>query len=164
MRVLATQLVVISTISVCSAFSAARLPTRTGAKTGSTLKMAIPEKSTFLTPESAKACIEVAGSPLYAYSMERLEKFADDCLAFPNEYGLTVRYAMKACPNSAILKYYSSRGIHIDASSGFEARRAMSAGIPAEHISLSSQELPEDFVELVNMGVKVNAWCVSYEI
>jgi len=123
--------------------------------------MANPEKSVFLTPETAKACIELAGSPLYAYSLEKLEQSANACLAFPNAFGLTVRYAMKASPNSAILKYFNSRGIHIDASSGFEARRAMSAGIPAENISLSTQELPDDFVELVKMGVKVNACSVS---
>jgi diaminopimelate decarboxylase len=34
----------------------------------------------------------------------------------------------------------------------------MTAGIPAEHISLSSQELPADFAELIDQGVKVNAW------
>jgi len=87
-----------------------------------------------------------------------LEESANACLAFPNAYGLTVRYAMKACPNAAILKYFHSRGIHIDASSGYEARRAMSAGIPAENISLSTQELPADFAELIDMGVKINAW------
>ena len=32
------------------------------------------------------------------------------------------------------------------------------AGVPPEHISLSTQELPEDFAELVDLGVKVNAW------
>ncbi len=68
------------------------------------------------------------------------------------------KVAMKACPNSTILKYFSSRGIHIDASSGYECRRAMAAGIPASNISLSTQELPEDFAELVKMGVKLNAW------
>jgi diaminopimelate decarboxylase len=120
--------------------------------------MANPDKSVFLTPESAKACIDLAGSPVYAYSLEKLEENANACLAFPNAYGLTVRYAMKASPNSSILKYFNSRGIHIDASSGYEARRAMSAGIPAENISLSTQELPADFAELVKMGVKVNAW------
>ena len=120
--------------------------------------MANPAQSVFLTPESAKACIDVAGSPVYAYSLEKLEKFADDCLAFPNEYGLTVRYAMKACPNSTILKVFHKKGIHIDASSGFEVRRAISAGIPAENISLSTQELPTDFADLIKLGVKVNAW------
>jgi diaminopimelate decarboxylase len=120
--------------------------------------MGNPEKSVFLTPESAKACVDLAGSPLYAYSLQKLEQYADACLAFPNAYGLTVRFAMKACPNATILKYFGSRAIHIDASSGYECRRAMAAGIPAENISLSTQELPEDFAELVKMGVKVNAW------
>ena len=115
--------------------------------------------SNFLTPELAQSCIDVAsGTPLYAYSLAALAKSADDCLAFPNAYGLTVRYAMKACPNGSILKYFLSRGICVDASSGFEVRRAMDMGFPAEKISLSSQELPSDFAELVKMGVKVNAW------
>jgi diaminopimelate decarboxylase len=118
-----------------------------------------PESSVFLTPETAKECINVAGgTPLYAYSLEKLDKFSDDCLAFPNAYGLTVRYAMKACPNATILKFFNSKGIHIDASSGYEVRRAIDAGIPPDHISLSTQELPDDFAELVDMGVKVNAW------
>jgi diaminopimelate decarboxylase len=118
-----------------------------------------PTKSVFLTSSLAKDCINVAGgSPVYAYSLEKLEQAADSCLAFPNAFGLTVRYAMKACPNAAILKFFSSKGIHIDASSGYEVRRCMAAGVPAENISLSSQELPKDFAELMDMGVKVNAW------
>lgn len=118
-----------------------------------------PPSSNFLTPELAQLCIDTAsGTPLYAYSLETLAKSADNVLAFPNAYGLTVRYAMKACPNGSILKYFSSRGICIDASSGFEVRRAMDMGIPAANISLSTQELPPDFAELVKMGVKINAW------
>merc|ERR1711966_568038 len=65
------------------------------------------------------------------------------------------------CPNGSILKYFASRGICIDASSGFEVRRAMDMGIPAENISLSTQELPEDFADLVKMGVKINACSLS---
>ena len=34
----------------------------------------------------------------------------------------------------------------------------MAAGIPPENISLSTQELPKDFSDLINTGVKVNAW------
>jgi len=68
---------------------------------------------------------------------------------------------MKASPNGSILKYFLSRGICIDASSGFEVRRAMDYGVPAEKISLSSQELPQDFAELVKMGVKINACSIS---
>jgi diaminopimelate decarboxylase len=118
-----------------------------------------PTTSVFLTPSLAKACIDAAGgSPVYAYSLATLEETADKCLAFPNAYGLTVRYAAKASPNASILKFFSSKGIHMDCSSGYEVRRAMAAGIPADHISLSSQELPMDFADLMDMGVKVNAW------
>ena len=125
----------------------------------SALDMANAAQSVFLTPETAKACIEAAGaSPVYAYSMDKLEEFADACLAFPNAYGLTVRYAMKASPNASILKFFHSKGINIDASSGYEVKRAMAAGIPAENISLSTQELPANFAELIDMGVKINAW------
>eukprot|EP00543_Licmophora_paradoxa_P005252 CAMPEP_0202452444 /NCGR_PEP_ID=MMETSP1360-20130828/10660_1 /ASSEMBLY_ACC=CAM_ASM_000848 /TAXON_ID=515479 /ORGANISM="Licmophora paradoxa, Strain CCMP2313" /LENGTH=451 /DNA_ID=CAMNT_0049071275 /DNA_START=5 /DNA_END=1360 /DNA_ORIENTATION=+ len=122
----------------------------------------IPTQSVFLTPSLAKSCIDTAGgSPLYAYSLDKLHEFADNCLAFPHAYGLTVRYAMKACPNAAILQTFSKKGIHIDASSGFEVRRAISAGIEPQHISLSTQELPDDFAELIDMGVKVNCCSVS---
>lgn len=121
-----------------------------------------PAKSVFLTPETAKTCVDVAGgTPLYAYSLEKLSEAADKCLAFPNAFGLTVRFAMKACPNASILKLFSSKGIHIDASSGYEVRRAIRAGIPPEHISLSTQELPRDFAELVDMGIKLNACSIS---
>mmetsp|Transcript_129837 Transcript_129837/g.375894 ORF Transcript_129837/g.375894 Transcript_129837/m.375894 type:complete len:478 (-) Transcript_129837:57-1490(-) len=159
MRIIPSVLLLLTATSSCAAFSGVGFtPSR---RTSTSLNMANPEKSVFLTPETAKACIDLAGSPVYAYSLEKLEGFADSCLAFPNEYGLTVRYAMKACPNASLLKYFHSRGIHIDASSGFECRRAMAAGIPAENISLSTQELPEDFAELVKMGVKVNACSAS---
>jgi len=90
-----------------------------------------------------------------------LAKSADAVLAFPNAYGLTVRYAMKASPNGSILKYFLSRGICIDASSGFEVKRAMDMGVPAEKISLSSQELPADFADLMKLGVKINACSIS---
>jgi len=120
-----------------------------------------PTTSTFLTPESAKACIDAAGSPLFAYSADKLRENADACLAFPNEFGLTVRYAMKASPNKSILRLFHSKGIHFDASSGFEVRRAIDAGIPAENISLSTQELPGDFMDLLKLGVKINACSLS---
>ncbi|KAL9183791.1 hypothetical protein ACHAXT_004647 [Thalassiosira profunda] len=146
--------------SPCGAFVA---PRPSAATSATALRAEAPPSSAgFLTPELAKACIDAAsGTPLYAYSLARLAESADAVLAFPNAYGLTVRYAMKACPNGSILKYFASRGICIDASSGYEVKRAMDAGIPAENISLSSQELPSNFEELVKMGVKINACSVS---
>jgi diaminopimelate decarboxylase len=145
-----------------AAFAPALLTRRYSSSSSTLSATTNPLQSTFLTPETAKACIDAAGgTPLYAYSIDKLEEAADACLAFPNAYGLTVRYAMKACPNASILKYFHSKNIHVDASSGFEVRRAMDAGVPAENISLSTQELPEDFAALVDMGVKLNACSVS---
>ena len=48
-------------------------------------------------------------------------------------------------------------GLHFDASSGFEVRRAIRAGIAASRISLSSQEFPTDFKELYDQGINFNA-------
>ena len=80
-----------------------------------------------------------------------LAKYINDVLEFPNAYGLTVQHAMKASPNGSILKYFLSRGTCIDASGGSGVRRAMDYGVLAEKISLSSQELLQDFAELVKM-------------
>jgi diaminopimelate decarboxylase len=110
----------------------------------------------FLTPE---LCFEIAdkfGSPCYAYDFETLKNKANEALAFPNAYGLTVRYAMKASPNAAILKLFDKKGLHFDCSSIYEIRRAMAAGVAPEKCSLSSQELTDGFEELVEKGVKVN--------
>lgn len=95
--------------------------------------------------------------PCYVYSKDRLMEQARKALAFPNAFGITVRYAMKASSNKAILQLFNSMGLHIDASSGYEARRAIYAGIEPSHISISSQQIPDDIVELYNMGVKFNA-------
>jgi len=155
--------IAVSTLSASSeAFAPANQQLQRASHLFATVEKAAPaDTSVFLTAESAKACTDLAGSPVFAYSLEKLRDSADACLAFPNAYGLTVRYAMKACPNSAILKFFHSKGIHIDASSGFEVKRAMDAGIPAENISLSTQELPDNFADLIKMGVKINACSVS---
>lgn len=117
----------------------------------------------FLSTESASRIREQFGTPCYVYHEATLRASARTALEFPNAFGLTVRYAMKASPNRNLLRLFHSMGLHIDASSGHEVRRAMEAGIPAEHISLSSQELPEDFEELINMGMSLNA-CSLYQL
>ena len=52
-------------------------------------------------------------------------------------------------------------GLWIDASSGYEVRRALAAGVEPQKISLSSQELPEDFAELYELGIEINACSLS---
>ncbi len=97
------------------------------------------------------------GSPVFIYDQNSLEKSAREVLAFPNAFGLTARYAMKALPTGAIVRLLAETGLHIDASSGFEAERALRVGVPPEKIQLTAQELPQDLKALVNQGVLFNA-------
>jgi len=115
------------------------------------------ENLQFLTPDLARQIRSEFGSPVYVYDRETLADRAKQVLAFPHAYGLTARYAMKSSPNAAILKLFHGLGLHIDASSGHEVERAMAVGIPAESISLSSQELPENLPGLLQRGIKFNA-------
>jgi len=111
----------------------------------------------FLDYTTAHNVSDSFGTPIYVYDQKSLEANAAAVLKFPNAFGLTARYAMKASPNGAILKIFAKAGLHIDASSGHEVHRAMAAGIPARHISLSAQELPIDLSDLLDAGIQLNA-------
>ncbi len=115
------------------------------------------EQPKILDWKTAKKIADKFSTPCYVYDEESLIKQAKSALAFPNAFGLTVRYAMKASSNAAILKLFDSLGLHIDASSAYEVERAMLAGINASRISLSSQQLPKNLKSLVNAGVLFNA-------
>jgi len=99
------------------------------------------------------------GTPCYVYDETSLRMAADQVLAFPNAYGLTARFAMKACPNANILRLFKKKGLKIDASSIYEAERALMAGYEASDISLSTQEFPDgdSLAALVEKGMSVNA-------
>ncbi|MEM6917325.1 MAG: diaminopimelate decarboxylase, partial [Verrucomicrobiota bacterium] len=115
----------------------------------------------FLDFKAASAVISRFGSPAYVYDKKSLEENAAAVLAFPNAFGLTARYAMKASPNAAILKIFEKAGLHFDASSGHEVKRMMAAGIAAEKISLSAQEIPDDLGVLLEAGIHFNACSLS---
>jgi diaminopimelate decarboxylase len=97
------------------------------------------------------------GTPVYVYDQTSLERAADQALSFPAPCPLIVRFAMKALPNRAVLRLFDAKGLHIDASSGFEAERALAAGIAPEKIQITAQELPKDLKGLVQRGVLFNA-------
>jgi len=111
----------------------------------------------FLSEEQVRRIREEFGTPVYVYDEESLRARAREVLAFPNAFGLTVRYAMKASSNAALLRLFTGMGIHIDASSGFEAERAMLAGVPPQNIQITAQELPKDLKTLCEKGVLFNA-------
>ena len=110
-----------------------------------------------LTPDLIREIRAEFGTPVYVYDQARLEQAAREVLAFPNAFGLTARYAMKALPTRAILRVLTATGLHVDASSGFEAQRAIDSGIAPERIQITAQELPKDLKGLVERGVRFNA-------
>jgi len=116
---------------------------------------------TFLSDERARELGREFGTPLFVYDRQTIERQAERLLAFPNAFGLTARYAMKACPVAAVLKVFRDAGLHIDASSGYEVERALRAGIPAGHIQITAQELPANLGELVGAGILFNACSIE---
>lgn len=115
------------------------------------------QHASFLTEAQARGIRHEYGTPVYAYDERSLEAQAREVLQFPNAFGLTARYAMKALPNAAIVRLFSNLGLHIDASSGFEVERAILAGVPASHILLTAQQMPANLKDLVRRGVLFNA-------
>jgi len=110
----------------------------------------------FLTYENLEQIRTEFGTPSYVYDEITLRQKAQELKAFPNAFGLFPRYAMKAAPTSAILRIFNEEGLGIDASSIFEVERAVRAGFGTESISLSTQELAEDFRYWAQDGVKIN--------
>jgi diaminopimelate decarboxylase len=111
----------------------------------------------FLNETQIEAIRERFGTPIYVYDQKGLEEAADQVLAFPSPCRLVARFAMKALPTAAILRVLDAKGLHIDASSGYEAERALHAGIAPEKIQITAQELPKDLKGLVQRGVLFNA-------
>jgi diaminopimelate decarboxylase len=111
----------------------------------------------FLSPADVAIVRERFGTPCYVYDEATLEDAARRALAFPNAFGLTLRYAMKANPNPAILALFRDLGLHIDASSEFEVARALRAGFPPATIQLTAQAPAKDLPGLVARGMLYNA-------
>ncbi len=111
----------------------------------------------FLRDDEVRRLRRDFGTPLYVYDQNTLEAAAAELLSFPNAFGLTARFAMKALPSAVVLRVLMGAGLHIDASSGYEAERAIRAGVPGERIMLTAQQLPDDLTGLIKRGVRFNA-------
>jgi diaminopimelate decarboxylase len=117
----------------------------------------------FLTPAQAAQVRDRFGTPCYVYDAASLDAAAACALAFPNAFGLTVRYAMKANPSAAILRRFLALGLHVDASSDHEVERALRAGAPADRIQLTSQMPSQSLRAFVERGVLFNA-CSRHQL
>jgi diaminopimelate decarboxylase len=110
----------------------------------------------FLTYEDLEEIQIEFGTPSFVYDEATLRANARAVMNFPNAFGLFPRYAMKAAPTAAILRIFNEEGLGIDASSVHEVERAVRAGFGTESISLSTQELADDFIYWAQDGIRVN--------
>lgn len=115
----------------------------------------------FLNADKTRSIRRRFGTPVFVYDQRTLEHQARLVLGFPNAFGLTARYAMKACSTSAVLKVLTDAGLHIDASSGYEVERALCAGVSPERIQLTAQQVPDNLREPVKQGVLFNACSIA---
>ena len=112
-----------------------------------------------ITKKQADAINDSFGTPTHVLDEKTLRANAEAVSNFPHTFGLTARYAMKANPNSTVLKIFDQMGLHFDASTVYEAERAINAGINPKKIQLTSQVIhDEDILEhLVSQGMLFNA-------
>jgi diaminopimelate decarboxylase len=115
-----------------------------------------------VTPRDVVEAAARVGTPHYLYDEALVVERCRQVLAMPSAFGLSAGFAMKANPTRAILEVVAGEGMGIDASSLNEARRARRAGVPAERIMLTTQEVPEgqdrrDLEALMLEGLRYNA-------
>ncbi len=84
------------------------------------------------------AIAEAVGTPVYVYSRATLERharvFREALSGLPRTH---IAFAIKANPNLAVLKVLAREGYGADIVSGGEMKRALAAGMPADHIVFS---------------------------
>jgi diaminopimelate decarboxylase len=114
-------------------------------------------RTLFLSAAEASAVREQFGTPCYVYDRAALVEAARRVLAFPNAFGLTARYALKANSSRGVLTMFRDLGLDADASSDPEVERAMRAGFAPPRIMLTSQAPSRRLEEFVGAGVRVNA-------
>ena len=115
------------------------------------------ESLRFLTPDEVRSIRKQFGTPVFVYDELSLERQAKFMLDFPNAFGLTVYYSIKGGASGAVIRLFDRLGLHFDASSIFEAVRAMAVGVAPAKILLTAQEIPQDFGTYVERGMELNA-------
>jgi diaminopimelate decarboxylase len=101
------------------------------------------------------------GTPAYVYDETTLAALARIVTTFATPFGLVPRFAVKANPCRAVLRLFDAAGLSFDASTVWEARRIVAAGIAAAKVQLTTQYLADDFADLVRAGARVTACSLS---
>lgn len=107
--------------------------------------------------DTARAAASQFGTPVHLYDAATLGALAAEVLAFEAPFGLTARFAAKANPCRAVLRLFDGKGLLFDASTVFEARRIVLAGVAPSKVQITAQMLGDGFEDLVREGVQVTA-------
>jgi diaminopimelate decarboxylase len=117
------------------------------------------EELKFLTAPEVRRIAAELGTPAFVYDEETINRTAARIVSLPNAFGLKVRYSLKACPSGAIIRIFDRVGLSFDASSLWEVRRALHAGVAADKILLTAQQADFDrgLDELLDAGLGFDA-------
>jgi diaminopimelate decarboxylase len=117
------------------------------------------EELKFLTEPDVRRIAAEFGTPAFVYDEEIIERTAARMTSLPNAFGLKVRYSLKACPSAAIIRIFDRLGLSFDASSLWEVRRALHAGVAVDKILLTAQQadLGRGLDELLDAGLRFDA-------
>src|ERR1051325_9702218 len=110
-----------------------------------------------LTSADAALVRERFRTPCYVYDRAALEAAARAALAFPQAFGLTLRYAMKANPSHVVLGLFLDLRLRIRAARPPEVERSRRPGFAPGRIALTSQVPSRRLEEFVALGVLYNA-------
>jgi diaminopimelate decarboxylase len=117
------------------------------------------EQLKFLSPDEVREVADRFGTPVFVYDEATMAKNAEYMATLPSAFGLTVRYSLKACPTQGVVRVFDRLGLAFDASSVWEAKRAVRAGVAAEKILLTAQQAEDadGLRDLVDAGLQFDA-------
>ena len=110
-------------------------------------------------PVKLTGTIDVAGSKNSALPILAAALLAPGETVIPNAPNLADIRSFEALLASlgAKVRRDDATGLHIDASSGYEAARAIRAAVAPERIQITAQQVPDNLKALVEQGVLFNA-------
>ncbi|MCA9320007.1 MAG: alanine racemase, partial [Planctomycetes bacterium] len=104
----------------------------------------------------AEALVQRFGTPLWVYDELTATDRARAVAEMAAELELDVRYALKANPCPELLELFNGQGFGVDAVSIGEVEAARSAGLPAERISFTGNNVSADEMRRVHeAGVEI---------
>lgn len=116
----------------------------------------------FLKPKDILGLVAKYDTPFIIYDQKSIVKNINYLQTLKiNDKTPIIRYSLKANTNSAIVFLLNNLNVKFDASSSYEALRAIKSGADASKILLTSQEIDENVYELIVQGVEFDACSLS---